>query len=523
MTVIISNGRPASVAAKSYPFPSTSSNSNGPNAGFLPLLRGDAAATYEAIYRAQPMLHAVVSKLVYGVARNPLKAYQYGLDGESRDRVRAHPAARIIKRPHPYGTEFSLKAAITRDLLIHGNALCVKVRERGAGSTPVELWPVPWQKVIVITDDHGVTLGYQVVVDGEALNVGREEVVHIPLPTGSPIEPLRRTLALEDAAQMYQGENMRNGISPRAAFLSDTRLPDAVIPRLREELGKLYAGPENAGSVAIIDNGLKPERIGMTPVDMAVIDQRKLSREEVCAVYDIAPTLLGLERGTYASVTEYRRGLYDAIATKLVLIEETMNAQLVETEPAWDGIFLEFDTNELLRPDPEARARMHMLTQQAGVTSINERRRAENLPAIDDPSADAVLAPVNMQVVGDGREEVAAMSLRERIDAVGILIRSGFSPEDAAATVGLPEMEYLAVRPVTVQPLAIDATQVGDPNASPDDVLDLEDSTDNGTPAQGATDSAALIRSITDALIDRPKSRRIERDDFGNILRIVEE
>lgn len=523
MTVIISNGRPASVAAKSYPFHSTTTTSHGPNAGFLPLLRGDAAATYEAIYRTQPMLHAVVSKLVYGVARNPLKAYQYGLDGDSRERVRGHAAARLIKRPYPYGTEFSLKAAIARDLLVHGNALAVKVREMGAGSTPVELWPVPWQKVQTITDDHGVILGYQVVVDGESYPVGREEVVHIPLPTGSPIEPLRRTLALEDAAQTYQGENMRNGISPRAAFLSENRLPDAVIPRLREELHKLYAGADNAGSVAIIDNGLKPEKIGMTPVDMAVIDQRKLSREEVCAVYDIAPTLLGLERGTYASVSEYRRALYDAIATKLVLIEETLNAQLVETEPAWDGIFLEFDTNELLRPDPEARARMHMLTQQAGVTSINERRRAENLPAIDDPAADAVLAPVNMSVVGDGREEVAAMSLRERIDAVGILIRSGFSPQDAAQVVGLPDMDYLAVRPVTVQPLAIDATQVGDPSADPETIVDPEDSPDGGTPEQGQTDPMALIRSITDALIDRPKSRRIERDDYGNILRIIEE
>lgn len=490
MTVIISNGRPAVVAAKAYPFPSITTTATGPSAGYVALLRGESAATYEAMFRSQPMLYAVVMKQVYGIARNPLKTYQFGVDGESRERIRGHASTRLLANPYPYGNEFDFKAKIGLDMLIHGHALAVKVRERGAGSTPVELWPVPWRKVTMITDEHGNVLGFEVQVNGTEQIVGREEVVHFSLPGGSPLAALRRTLALEDAAQTYQGENMRNGISPRAAFLSDQRLPEAVIPRIREELSKLYGGVENAGSAAIIDNGLKPERIGMSPIDMAVIDQRKLSREEVCAAYDVAPALFGLGDASWTSVSEYRRALYDAIATKLVLIEKTLQAQLIEPELAWDGIFVEFDTNELLRPDPETRARMHMLTQQAGVTTINERRRVENLPPVEDPMADAVLAPVNMAVVGDTRDEQSSLTLRERVDAVGALIRAGFAPSDAAAVVGLPDMEYLAVRPVTVQPLTLDAatlnTEVGDDEAAA--VVDPNVTTDAGTPAQGLAD-----------------------------------
>ena len=475
MTVIVSNGRTRMVGEKSYPFTSQVQNLIGPSNGIVPLLRGDGdATTYEGIFNSQPMLHAVVMKLVYGIARNPLKTYQFGPDGESRERVRAHPLATLISSPFPYGSEFQLKSAIALDLHVHGNALLVKVREQGAGSTPYELWPVPWKNVQVVKDEHDNILGYNVHVGFSSQAVGREEVVHFSLPGGSPIRSLRRTLALEDAAATFQGENMRNGITPRAAFVTDQRLNDAVIPRIREELSKLYSGSENAGKAAILEMGLEPKVLGVSAVDMALIDQRKLSREEVCAAYDIAPALLGLERGSYASVAEYRKQLYDAIATKLVLIEDTFQAQLVNQEPSWDGLFVEFDTNELLRPDPEARARMHMLTQQASTTTINERRRIENLPPIEDPVADTVFMPVNMLPVG--AEPIAP-------------------PADAGTS------DQGQTDPATF------------PNAA-SMVAEVIASAMKAAPAP-----------VVNVTVPEPaaKTRVIERDDQGNIARIVEE
>lgn len=400
MTVIVSQGRLAPVA-KSYPFADGIVTTNGATAGYLELLRKDVtAATYEAIVRAQPILYAVIMKRVKGSARNPLKTYQFGTDGESRERVRAHPVSQLIKKPHPYGYEYLWKSAALLDYNVHGHALIVKVREQGPGSPPKEIWTVPWRYVTTYEDAHGNILAFGVSINGKDFTLGREDVVHIAMPGGSPLAPLRRTLALEDAAQTYQGENIKNGIAPRTAFTAQQRIPDNAIPRLRAELEKLYSGADNAGVVAVLDNGLAPTKIGMSPVDLDLINQRKLSRDEVCAVFDMAPQLLGLENGNYASTSEYRRALYDSIATDLTLFEEAFNAQLIQPEPVWDGVFAEFDTNELLRPDPETRARMHMLTQQSSTTTVNERRRVENLPPIEDAAADTVFMPQNMLPVG---------------------------------------------------------------------------------------------------------------------------
>lgn len=402
MTTIVSSGRALSVGAKSYPLPtSIPVVRNGPTEHVLELLRGGGAyVAYDSIFRSQPMVYAAVTKLTNAIARNPLKVYEYGEDGDSRTRVRTHPLATLLKKPYTRGSQFSLIAGMAQDLYVYGESVTVKYRPT-IGAAPTELWRVPMRHLSIVRDESGV-IAYEIFTGVSSAIIGVEDVIHVELPSGSPLRALARTLALEDAAITWQGQSLQQGMTKRGAFVTDQRLSDNAIPRMRAELEKLYGGVENAGKVALLEQGLKFEEVGISAVDAELISQRKLSREEVCAAFDIAPALFGLERATYASMSEQRKALYDAVATRLTLIEQTIQAHLVDLEPSWDGLFVEFDTGDLLRPDPEARARTHMMNQQAGVSTVNERRKLENLPRIDDPIADAVFVPVNMMPVGEG-------------------------------------------------------------------------------------------------------------------------
>jgi len=399
VTVVVSDGALRSVGRKAFPLPAGLATNIAGSVGNVALLRGDGiGASYEAIYRTQPYVHAVVNKLVYGTARNRLTVQ--GLD-ESGNRVRTPGTTleALLRNPYPRGSEFDLKAHLALSSALFGHAVCLKYRP-APGAAPTELWPVPWRSVATLSDERGVAL-YSITVSGVTSAVGPEDVLHIALPGGSPLDALRRTVALEDAAATWQGENLRNGVTPRGAFITESKIADQALPRLRAELEKLHSGPDNAGRIALLDSGLKWNAIGLSAADAELIAQRKFSREEICAAYDVPPPLVGIMDGAgYTNVAEYRRALYDAIAARLSLIEDTLNAQLVAPEPEWSGLSAMFDTKELLRPDPEARARMHMLTQQASTTSINERRADEGLPRIDDPLADTVFMPVNMLPVG---------------------------------------------------------------------------------------------------------------------------
>ncbi|CAB4218472.1 COG4695 Phage-related protein [uncultured Caudovirales phage] len=402
MSVVYSGGKPLAVSGKSYPLPTGPMNYNGPSGGLVELLRGDGAtATYDFMYRSQPWVYAVVNKIVFGTLRLPLRVWEYGIEDESRKKVHAHPLTRLIRNPYPGGSASDIKAHVALSLALHGHSLLLKSRNDGVGSAPDELWRIPWRNVQIISDDQG-PLGYNISIGADQHWVGPEDVIHHELPGGvSPLASLRRTLALEDAAITWQGESLRNGVTPRGAFFTDAKLNEQSFPKLRAELEKLYAGPENGGRFGIFDSGLKWSAMGQSAVDAELLGQRRLSREEVCAALDVPPPLVGiLENDKGSNTAEMRKSLHDAIASKLVIMEEGFQSQLVDREPSWDGLFVEFDSSELTRPDAETRARTFLMEQQASTTSVDERRAVAGLAPLGLPESQTVFMPLNMQAVG---------------------------------------------------------------------------------------------------------------------------
>lgn len=451
MTVIISSGVPKRVGVKAYPLSLSPQQFVGQGGrGHVPLLRADGvAATYEGMYRTQPWVFAVVNKIVQGFARLPLKAYS-GLESDEKQRERGSDLERLLRNPWTRASAWDFKRSLAFGLCIYDNALFVKSRP-GAGAPPNELWRVPWNIVITIEDERGI-IGYDLMLPSGRVTLDASDVVHYTLNGGvSPLEPLRRTLALEDGAVTWQEQSLANGITPRGAFVSEQRIKDQDFPRLREELAALYSGPENGGRFGLFDNGLRWQSMGQSAVDAELIEQRKLSREEVCGAFDVPPPLVGiLDHATYSNIEQLHTALYvDTLGPKLVMVENVTQAQLINPEPAWDGYFVEFDTNELLRPDPMTRMQSYMSGQQSSTTTINERRKAENLPPIDDPVANTVFLPMNMTPVGV--ETNGATDLANRITALGTLVRSGYDPSQALGLVGLDQIDYLNVQPVTVR------------------------------------------------------------------------
>lgn len=425
MIIVAKGGASISVPhplAKSFPLSDGRPRRHQARAGYVPLLgREVRAATYEGIYRSQVWVYIVVTKWEKGVSRLPLKAYRFA-DAEQQDRtrVRDHPLVRLLNNPWPGGSAYQLKQFIVGSRKVHGNALLVKTRP-GAGRAPVELWPIPWRHIEVVENrgrgvDHYIFHG-----DKAKIRILPEEAIHFRQwgeggPVGlSPIEPLRRTLALEDAAQQWSGSHFEKGAAPSGAFTTDKKISDLTFPRLRAELDSLYGGVDNAGRFAILDQGLKFDAVQMSAVDSRLIEQRKLSREEVAAAYDMPPPMIGiLDRATFANISEQRRMQYvDTIGPELNDIEETLMVQLVRPERDFADVFVEFDLSAVLQGDPERRSVAYLRWLNSATYTPNELRRMENLKAIGDPDdpdnpANQIYVPANLLPVGAGVEELQA-------------------------------------------------------------------------------------------------------------------
>lgn len=400
MPVVLSGGQ--SIAINRRDFLANPSLAISTGGGSIDLLRANQefSVSYEWVYRSQPYVFATINKLAKGAARNPLMIYQEDLDNQTLEAVRAHDLVRLLRKPCPRTPQYRWLASIWRSMYVQGNALIWKDRARGAGSAPTTLWLIPWTHVRVRQDDFG-PVQYDITMNGNVYEVGPQEVIHLRLLEGrSPLEVLRQSVAIEDAAVMFQSYSLQNGIAPRAVFSAKGANARGV-EMLRAELRKLYAGPENGGQFIVAGGDLDVSALGSSPADLGLMPMREFSRAEVLAALDMPPVLVGLmENATLANVGELRKIWHDAIRGDLEMVQQEFQVQLIDDEPSWDGLVGSFDTDAWLLPDPEARAKMHMLNQQASVNTINERRRIEKLPPIDDPIANTVFVPQNMAPVG---------------------------------------------------------------------------------------------------------------------------
>jgi HK97 family phage portal protein len=375
---------------------------------------GDFRASYETLYRSQPWVYTVVNKLTRAIARLPL--HVYALNEETGDRavLREHALARTLRSPWTGGSSFRLKEWIVGSTAVYGHALFVVRRD---GSEVREVWPVPWSRVTVEYSGVQPSL-YRIATGGQELRFAPEDVLHFsfwgPEPMScSPLEPLRRMLATEDAAQRSELATFRNGLRPPGGLKTPKVLRDDQKQELRAEIERVYTGVDNNGRPFILDGGLDWVPFGGSPADSQLLEARKLNREEACAVYDIPPPMVHiLDRATFSNIDEQHRMLYqDTLGPWLAMIEETMDAQLLGSE---EDVFVEFKLDEVLRGDVEKRSAAYQRFIHAATYTPNEIRKLENLPRIEHPLADAIYVPLNAQPAGADLPEETEQQVQAR-------------------------------------------------------------------------------------------------------------
>ena len=371
-------------------------------------------AAYGELYRTQPWVYTLVRKLGTSTSRLPLKTYLRSKDG-SRSEQRDSAYGQLLRRPNPRmgGKALWLWTASTREL--YGEAIWLKLRDdRGAVRELHPLHPtnilvrragvnstmIGWDGterdvepgVLIYTYAPGARMASRVVEFLES------DIVHFrsynpnDLVRGlSPCEPLRQTLLSEDAARRGQSALWRNGARPSVALSTDKTLTDGAITRLSAQWDQKHSGIEQWGKTAVLEEGLKPISMQITPGDMEYVTGRQLNRDECCAVWDVPPPAVHiLDHATFSNITEQMRSLYrESMGPRLNDYEDTLDTQLrPDFDPAGD-IYAEFMLDEVLRGSLEARAAAQAQLVQTGQRTPNEGRRLDNLP--DLPGGDALL------------------------------------------------------------------------------------------------------------------------------------
>jgi HK97 family phage portal protein len=429
----------------------------GSLAGSLPLV-GGRTISYAQLYRTQVWIATNINKLSRNIARLPLKVFDVDPEG---NRTPAHSGALydLMRKPWQRGSGMDLRYGIAFPLALQGNSVFAKARANRGGPV-TSMVPLDWRYLIPRLDAYQRVMYWETWQTGKQLFLDPADVVHFAwqAPDGdlgvSPLQQLGTTVRLEDSMQRYEIASFENAARPAGGLVVDSekRVGKPERDELREEVEQAHGGIDNAFKIMVLGGGVDWKPFSQTAKDAELISSRKLTREEVAAVYDIPPPMIGiLENATFSNISEQHKMLFTTILGPwLTLIEETLQAQLLAGEAAFANQALAFDLSDLLKGDPAKRVPEITKGIESGLYTINEGRQMEGLPPVDHPSANVpLLAQNNLRPLGSEDEE------------------EGESEEEEEGEEGEAEAvasHIVRARDLTLTKLGAGATKVFDPD-----------------------------------------------------------
>ena len=393
-------------------------------AGWWPLQAGSGVRLYDqytydyaAIYRMQPNVRVCVDFLARNIAQLGLHVFRR-VSETDRVRLRDHPLAKLIGQPLPAEykvTRYRLIESLMADMGIYFNAFWLKLQVDSAGVGGLVRVPPPYVSV-----KGGLwPTGYEVTLGGQVLKFKPDEIVHFrgynadsPLVGLSPLETLRRVLAEEHAAGDYREHFWQHAARMHGVITRPRDVPewsDTARQRFKQEFEALYAGGENSGKTAILEEGMEWKQVEFNAQESEYIAGRKLTQEECARAFHIPLPMVGiLEHATFSNIREQHKHLYqDSLGPWLSMIEEELALQLLPAFPDSAGVYVEFNIQEKLQGAFEEQVTAMQSAVGRPWMTADEARARFNMPSLGGDAGELV-TPLNVLVGGQASPQDSA-------------------------------------------------------------------------------------------------------------------
>ena len=340
-------------------------------------------------------VYACVRILAEAIASLPLHVYEYQDDG-GKKLVHDHPLYYLLHdEPNPEMTSFVFRETLMSHLLIWGNAYAQIIRD-GAGRV-LGLYPLLPDKMEVQRDDKGnIYYVYSRNSDENPMfkeygniKLKAEDVLHIPglgfdgLIGYSPIAMAKNAVGMTLACEEYGASFFANGANPGGVLEHPGVLKDPS--KVRESWNSVYRGVSNAHKIAVLEEGMKYQQIGIPPEEAQFLETRKFQINEIARLYRIPPHMVGdLDKSSFSNIEQQ----------SLEFVKYTLDPWVIRWEqslqrslllPGEKGkYFIKLNVDGLLRGDYQSRMNGYAVGRQNGWFSANDIREMENMNPIPD-------------------------------------------------------------------------------------------------------------------------------------------
>jgi HK97 family phage portal protein len=349
-------------------------------------VRADLVLAFSTVFACITLIAGDIGKL-------RIKLMQQGADDIWQETTSA-AFSPVLRKPNRYQTRQKFIEQWIVSKLTHGNAYALKVRDVRGVVTDLFILDPNRVKPLVAPDG---AVYYQLQADDlSELPVGlpavpASEIIHDrmvclfhPLVGISPIYAcgLAATQGLkiqENSAQFFQNMSRPSGILTAPGQISDD-----TANRLKRHWEENYSG-DKIGKIAVLGDGLKYEAMTVNAIDAQLVEQLKLSSEQVCSVFHVPPYMVGVgAMPTYTNIEALNQQYYSQCLQALIeSCEACLDEGLGLVSVATRALGTEFDLDGLLRMDTATQIKTLNDAVGGGWMAPNEARAKRGMRGVD--------------------------------------------------------------------------------------------------------------------------------------------
>lgn len=360
----------------------------------------DTALAVSAVFGCVRVIAETLSTL-------PVKFYAKGPNGEREPADDDEIAQLFTRAPNQLMDPMAFLELLTGHAALRGTGYALKIPGPRTGYAD-ELRPLEPDRVQVQRLSNGsVRYLYTPPDGGQAIPYSRDRIFRLPgmsfdgVTGASVLRYARETIGLAVALESFGARVFTQAALHAGVLQHPGRLDDEASKRLAKSWRDMHAGLGNAHSVAILEEGMKWQQVGMTAEDAQFLLSRKFQITEVCRWFRVAPHLVfDLERSTNNNIEH--QGLEFVKFTMLPWArrwEWAIKRDLLPAPmPGQREVYPEFLFDALERADLETRFAAYNTGISGGFLKPNEARRKENLPP--EPGGDQLRVQLSTAPAG---------------------------------------------------------------------------------------------------------------------------
>lgn len=358
----------------------------------------DTAMRVTAVFRAVALLAGTYASLPLSVDKI--------MDDDALETDKNHPLYDVIVyQPNKWQTSFEWREMMAAHFALRG-ACYSEIISSGKRAVD-QLIPLHPDRVTPFRAPDGKIAFWYTPIDGPQRVILQDEMHWMHFMTGdglkpiSPIRHCREAIGLAMATEEHAARLFSNGSKPAGVLKMPGHFKDQVaFDNFKKQWEQTHGGLRNTNKVAILEDGLEWQNIGMTSEDAQFLETRNLQLAEIARIFGVPPhKLFDLGRSTNNNIEHQGiEFVTDTIRIGTERWEQAMQRDLFFSKRTH---CVNFDLDGLMRGDSAARAAFNSSALQNGWKSRNEVRRDEGFNRSNDPGMDDYTVQSNMISIGD--------------------------------------------------------------------------------------------------------------------------